>query len=176
MLDRVYLDAPLVRANIVQGGSGQFVDESGSSRGISNALDLERLLALRALSDVVVTDGETARKEQYRVPRVADLAVITRYGYTPRVSDSTHKYVEFRENPVDAIRSLIDGGYKGILLEVGPNLLRSMVLAGLVDQICMTNTGGSTADLSNLGVRVAKQSFVERVDDTTFTVWSEIQA
>lgn len=176
MLDQIYLDAPLVRANIVQGASGEFVDESGSSRGISNALDLERLLALRTLSDVVVTDGETARKEQYKVPRVADLAVITRQGYTPRESDSTRKYVELRQNPLDAVQSLIDSGYKRILLEVGPNLLRSMALAGLVDQICITNTGGSSADLSSLGVRSAKQAFVERDDDTTFTVWSEIQA
>ena len=175
MLDHIYLDAPAVRANLVQGALGEFVDEWGSSRGISNSLDLERLLALRAFSDVVVTDGETARKELYRVPRVADLAVITRKGYTPRASDSGRKYVELRQSPQDAVRSLIDSGYKRILLEVGPNLLRSLVLAGLVDQICLTNTGGSSADLSGLGVTSARQAFVEREVDTTFTVWSEIQ-
>ena len=175
MLDKIYLAVPLVRANLVQGVSGVFVDDSGSSRGISNALDLERLLALRALSDVVVTDGETARKEQYKVPRVADLAVITRDGYTPRDSDSTHNYLEVRMDPVDAVRSLIDSGYKRILLEVGPTLLRSLVEAGMVDQICLTNTGGSRADLSGLGARLARQIYAESSEDTTFTVWDEIQ-
>ena len=176
MLNQIYLDVPRVRANMVQGGSGEFVDKSGSSRGISNALDLERLLALRTLSDVVVTDGETARKEQYRVPRQADLAVITKCGFTPRDSDSAQKYVELRMHPAEAVGALIESGYQRILLEVGPNILHSLVEAGLVDQICLTNTSGSNADLSCLGVRMAKQVFIERDGDTTFTLWGEIQS
>jgi riboflavin biosynthesis pyrimidine reductase len=175
MLDDVYLAAPRVRANLVQGGAGEFVDETGSSRGISNAVDLERLLQLRELCDVVVTDGETARRELYRVPRNCDLAVITRSGYSPRLSESKRNYLEIRESPAEAIRSLVKLGYKRILLEVGPNLLKALVEENLVDQICMTNTGGSTADLSDLGVRFSRQSLLEIVGDTTFTVWDEIQ-
>lgn len=175
MLNAAYLAVPKVRANLVQGPSGQFVDETGSSRGISNDADLQRLLELRKLADILVTDGETARKESYRVPDCCDLAVITRNGFTPREGKSTRAYIELRKNPVDAIRYLKNLGYERVLLEVGPTVLSELVADGLVDQICLTNTGGSNADLSRLAVATATQVLTEQLGDTTFTVWGEIQ-
>jgi riboflavin biosynthesis pyrimidine reductase len=176
MLDEVYQRPPAVRANLVQGAGGVFIDDVGSSRGISNSLDRERLLDLRRLCDVLVTDGETARTEEYRIPRICDLAVITRSGFTPAAGESAKKYLEFRSSPVLAIQKLKDLGYERILLEVGPNLLRGLIAAGMVDQLCLTNTSFSEPDLSRLGVTAAQLLFSETTGDTTFSVWDEIRA
>lgn len=176
MLPEIYLTPPIVRANLVQGLRGVFADGTGSSRGISNEQDRDRLLELRKLCDVVVTDGETARTENYRVPKVCDLAVITRFGFTPADSESDRKYIELRSSPSFAIQALKDSGYERILLEVGPSLIRELIASNSIDQLCMTNTADSVANLSVLGIAGASLMHQENDGDTTFTVWSEIRA
>ena len=171
-----YQDVPKVRANMVQGANGVFVDANGSSRGISNPLDRERLLELRKLADVVVTDGETARLEAYRIPLGADLAVITRTGFKPAAGSSTRKYLEIRMSPDEAIKYLLQLGYCRILLEVGPSVLSEIVAAGLVDELCLTNTDSSKPALSALGIASAELVHHEQLQDTSFGVWREIQA
>ena len=54
-----------VRSNMAISLDGHFVDDHGSSRGLSSELDVTILLLLRALSDVVVVGGATARQEGY---------------------------------------------------------------------------------------------------------------
>ena len=176
MIPEIYLNPPSVRANLVQGLRGTFEDGAGSSRGISNEQDRSRLLALRKFCDVVVTDGETARTENYRVPKVCDLAVITRSGFTPAESESDRKYIELRSSPALAIQTLKDWSYERILLEVGPSLIRELIAADAIDQLCLTNTANSEANLSALGIAGATLLHKEVDGDTTFTVWSEIQA
>lgn len=60
----------LLRANMVMSQDGHFVDEFGSSRGLSSQLDLKVLLTLRALSDAVLVGGKTVRTENYQTPRL----------------------------------------------------------------------------------------------------------
>ena len=172
MLQASYLDVPLVRANLVQDANGAFTDANGSSRGISSEEDRDLLLALRALADVVVTDGETARLERYKVPRVCDLAVITRKGYSPTPSDSTHSYIEFNFGLNETLTALKTLGYKRILLEVGPSLLKSNWDS--VDQLCLTTTGHGAPDLAPLGIE-AELADVNHLGQSTFTVWSQIR-
>ena len=64
-----------VRSNMAISLDGHFVDDEGSSRGLSSSLDVTILLILRALSDVVVVGGATARQEGYapKLPR-SDIA------------------------------------------------------------------------------------------------------
>jgi riboflavin biosynthesis pyrimidine reductase len=176
MLPEAYLSPPQVRANLVQGDGGIFTDSQGSSRGISNQADLARLLELRALCDIVVTDGETARLEKYRVPLTCDLGVITRVGYSPGPSSSTQRYIELKSAPSKAIRQLLAQGYKSVLLEVGPNVLAGLITEGLVDELCLTNTSYSKPDLSKLQVNKAQLDFQEQQGDTGFTIWSQIQS
>ncbi len=176
MLPEPYLRVPHVRANLVQGAAGVFVDSNGSSRGISNRTDLVRLLDLRKLADVVVTDGETARKEGYRVPKTSDLAVITAAGYSPKSTDSNHKYIELRLNPGAAIQRLLDEGYTRILLELGPNLVAALVDDGMIDELCLTNSQGSTPDLHKLGIYSAELVFDEVAEDTRFSIWNQIRS
>lgn len=176
MLPAAYQNPPIVRANLVQGKEGEYWDADGSSRGISNHLDRDRLLALRELADVVVTDGKTARLERYRVPKGCDLAVITRTGYTPAAGNSTQRYLELRTDPIGAIELLKQDGYQRILLEVGPSLVKKLLASNLLDQLCLTNTQFSKARLETLNISHAELEFEEVIEDTTFTVWSQIQA
>jgi len=163
---------PPVRANLVQDAQGAFTDSFGSSRGISTTEDRELLLWLRSLADVVVTDGETARLERYRIPLVADLAVISRRGYTPEPRQTTHRYLEFNAPLGETIRLLQEDGYKRILLEVGPGLLKNNWQK--VDQLCLTTTGHGTPTLLPLAIDARRDS-IEQIGESTFTVWSEIR-
>ena len=176
MLSDAYLDVPPIRANFVQGANGRLADEAGSSRGISNPTDLQRLLELRVLSDILVTDGKTARLEQYKIPKSTDLAVITRRGYTPRASVSSHRYLELRQSPEAAIGHLIELGYQRILLELGPKVFAEIVKAGIPVELCLTNTGGSDPQLDKLGIGSAELVFQETHGDTRFTIWRQIQS
>ena len=58
-----------VRSNMAVSLDGHFTDADGSSRGLSSSLDVTILLLLRALSDVVLVGGATARQENY-VPKL----------------------------------------------------------------------------------------------------------
>ena len=60
-----------VRANMVMSKDGHFVDETGSSKGLSNPLDLKVLLTLRALADAILVGANTVRIEDYKVPKLA---------------------------------------------------------------------------------------------------------
>lgn len=168
-----YKDAPHVRVNLVQGLGGALTDSSGSSRGISNSLDRELLLALRGFCDVVVTDGETARRENYKVPLNADLAVITRIGYSPAAGSSKHKHVNLSADLSESIAKLRRAGYAHLLLEVGPGLLRNHWVS--IDELCLTNTAYSSPDLATLGIAKATLVSEEINGDTRFTRWTEIQ-
>ena len=168
-----YKDAPHVRVNLVQGPNGALTDSDGSSRGISNPLDKELLLALRGFCDVLVTDGETARREQYKVPLNADLAVITRIGYTPAAGTSKHRYVRLTADLSESVAELRRGGYEHLLLEVGPGLLREHWVS--IDELCLTNTGNSSPDLASLGIAQATLVSEEINGDTRFTRWTQIQ-
>ncbi len=59
-----------LRANMVMSQDSHFLDEHGSSRGLSSPLDLKVLLTLRAISDAVLVGANTVRKEDYQTPRL----------------------------------------------------------------------------------------------------------
>ena len=60
-----------LRANMVMSKDGHFVDQTGSSKGLSSPLDLKVLLTLRALSDAILVGANTVRIEDYKVPKLA---------------------------------------------------------------------------------------------------------
>lgn len=62
------------------GDKGQVVSALGDSKGLGNATDLELLKTLRANCEIVLTSGLTARVENYRMPKHADLAIFTKRG------------------------------------------------------------------------------------------------
>ena len=66
------------RLNFVTDVNGLYRDKSGSSDGISNRLDRLLLGKFRSQSDIIVTTGETARRERLSSSKYAPIAVITR--------------------------------------------------------------------------------------------------
>ena len=162
-----------VRLNMVAGPGGVFIDESGSSRGISNQDDRELLAYLRTLSDVVVTGGETARLERYRKPKSALLAVITR-----RSTDIAEAIVLSPPEPEEvatwSITELERRGFSKVLLEVGPSLALEFLQNDLVDEFCLTLSDGELATgrlvLDRFGSKLSLSS-VEKIGKTLFTIW-----
>ena len=175
MLHEAYTRPPLVRANLVQSLNGAFIDENGSSRGLSNSEDLQRLLALRGIADVVVTDGETARKERYKIPSAADLAVFSRRGFQPSSGNSKHRYLHLDLAPASSVKHLLELGYSRILLECGPGPLRQIITGARLDELCLTTTCGAFPQLAGIGIRSANVKFVEQTGNTTFWIFDQIQ-
>jgi riboflavin biosynthesis pyrimidine reductase len=72
-ISEFYLPTPnsYVRANMVMSQDGFFIDENGSSRGLTSPLDLKVLLTIRAISDAVLVGAQTVRLENYKTPILA---------------------------------------------------------------------------------------------------------
>lgn len=163
-----YTDVFGVRLNMIVGTNGEFVDEAGSSRGLSNELDRKLIGHLRRRSDVVVTGGNTARAERYRVPSHCSLAVISTSFELPG-----ERYIRLPE-PVEAIETLRSHGFERILLETGPTLSRFFLETNQVDEFCLSVAGGE--------LRVAAKTIAsfnanlellaaETIEGTLFTRW-----
>ncbi len=68
------------RLNFVVNSEFQFLDETLTSNEISSGLDRLLLGKLRSQADLIVTTGETARREHYKSSKHAPIAIITRTG------------------------------------------------------------------------------------------------
>lgn len=174
---------------------GEYVDELGSSRGVSNAADLDALLRARSDNDVAVTGGNTARVEKLKSTARCFLCVVSNSLATltsPALTPSSgHTVFLASSNPalldgatdrtgVESIRlsdrlplakQLVDSlgalGLKRVLLEGGPELIRAFTVDLLIDAIHLTVTG-STSELSNEEARsiVSKVSYLPNVNDS----------
>lgn len=134
-----YTDLDGVRLNMIVGANGEFVDVNGSSRGLSNELDRKLIGHLRRRSDVVVTGGNTARTEQYRVPSHCSLAVISN-----SFTLDEERFIRLTD-PETAIETLRADGFRRILLETGPALSKYFLESNQVDEFCLTVAGGETS-------------------------------
>ena len=156
---------PWLRVNMVSTLDGAVTGESGRSGAISNDVDRKIFELLRELADVVVVGAGTARVEGYR-PADLPLVVVSRSGRVPeklrgvdpgRVILATCQHApelaEAREllpsgdvlllgsHRVDlrALRNrLEERGFKHILCEGGPHLLRDLLDQGVVDELDAT--------------------------------------
>ena len=162
-----------VRLNMVANREGQFVGPNGSSREISNLLDRELILRLRALSDVYVTGGNTFRNERYRVPQNGVLAVIS--NKTSALPGGVIALGPYSLEPAEqAITDLKNQDFQRILLEVGPELAKQFLRADLVDEFCLTVPGGTSEDATEitkgLGSQLKLMDF-NTIEETLFTRW-----
>jgi riboflavin biosynthesis pyrimidine reductase len=168
-----YQELSGVRLNLVAGAVGQLVDHKGSSRGLSNEFDRALIRHLRALSDVYVTGGNTARIEGYKSPARGSLAVITRGEFelpgaitlTPPTGQDVATWT------LSKLREL---GYKRILLEVGPSLAKHFFAANLIDELCLTLPSAKLAVGKELVSKLSstlKLSEANSIEGTLFTRW-----
>ncbi|HET7196547.1 MAG TPA: dihydrofolate reductase family protein [Nocardioides sp.] len=156
---------PWLRVNMVSTLDGAVTGESGRSGAISNDVDRRVFDLLRTLADVVVVGAGTARVEGYR-PADLPIVVVSRSGRLPeklrdvepgRVILATCQHApELTETrklmPAGDIlllgshrvdlpamrRRLEERGFRHILCEGGPHLLRDLLDQGVVDELDAT--------------------------------------
>ncbi len=133
-------------ASMVLDSNGNHIGVDGTSKSISNSVDIQLLMALRAKSDVIVTTGKTARIEAYKASRFAPIAIVSRQpkpldgipalsqtgDFESIVLKSDGRELDF----IELGRQLSLLGFNRFLFEGGPStmsqLLRSNVASGLV--------------------------------------------
>jgi riboflavin biosynthesis pyrimidine reductase len=156
---------PWLRVNMVSTLDGAVTGESGRSEAISNDVDHRVFDLLRELADVVVVGAGTARIEGYR-PADLPIVVVSRSGRLPeklrgaepgRVILATCQHApELAEArrllpPGDLLllgshrvdlramrQRLEERGFKHLLCEGGPHLLRDLLDQGVVDELDAT--------------------------------------
>lgn len=187
-----------IRTNHVVSKSGDFFDESGSSRGLSTREDLELLIALRRISDLVIVDAATARREQYRKLSSSHLALVSLSGnfdvipaaqaeagvtlFSPKRPTS--------ENDVLPEHVIISGSdpfgeilswakmmkMDSLLLEAGPTLTRVCFETSQVCQSAITVTPRVPTELLtslwNPFSDSGSLSSIAESESATFTLWS----
>lgn len=155
-----------VRANMVATVDGAASGGDGLSGSVSGEADKRVFATLRRLADVVLVGAGTARAEGYR-PAALPIAVVSgRLDLdlaAPLYTAAEHRTLvitcrsapaaalehaasvadvlicgEERVDVAAAVTALHERGYDHILCEGGPTLLRQVVAAGLLDELCLT--------------------------------------
>lgn len=159
------LDDPWLRVNMVATVDGSATGESGRSGSINNAVDHRVFDHLRATADAIVVGAGTARAEGYGAAAVP-IVVVSRRGDVPErlrdapdgavllatcaqaegLAEARHllgdeQVLVLGTDDVDLValrHSLVDRGRTRLLAEGGPHLLRDLLAAGVVDELCTT--------------------------------------
>jgi riboflavin biosynthesis pyrimidine reductase len=158
-------DRPWLRVNMVSTVDGAATGDDGTSRSINNGADKVVFDLLRELSDAVVVGAGTVRIEGYAVGR-KPLVVVSRTGSVPptqrgagrgkvlmaTVSTAPHlaqarellgdeQVLVLGSHRVDLARmkdELALRGYRHLLSEGGPHLLRDLLDQGVADELDTT--------------------------------------
>jgi riboflavin biosynthesis pyrimidine reductase len=158
-------DQPWLRVNMVSTVDGAATGEDGTSRSINNGVDKLVFDLLRELSDAVVVGAGTVRIEGYAVGR-KPLVVVSRSGAVPPTQRSAERGMVLMATVstaphLDEARSLLGSenvlvlgshrvdlarmkdelvlrGYRHLLSEGGPHLLRDLLDQGVADELDST--------------------------------------
>lgn len=160
---------PWLRLNFVTSVTGSAAGSDGTSGTLTSAADRRILGVIRELADVVLIGASSLRSEGYLFPKRARLAVVTASGDLGDLrlqgSDAERLIVvspptavpgargsaegatfltvperDGRMAPDDIVDALRDAGLASIVCEGGPGLARQLVIAGLVDEACLTTS------------------------------------
>lgn len=120
-----------ISASLVCDKAGSFVGSIGTSDGLGGETDRLWLGALRRQTQLVLTSGLTFRTERYKMPKVPDLAVLTRQGVdrsSLEVQDHQRLHVLSNEASYStALSSVLDLGYSKVHVEFGPTGIRELM-------------------------------------------------
>ena len=167
------LSKPLIVGNLLLSHAGRAVRE-GSSKALSFPADRRRFHQLRSQADLILIGGNTARNEPYGTTPVP-LLVLSRSALAPSIASNHHASV-LNSSLAQAL-SHIDHGFRSILLEAGPSLIKEALEAKLIDTFYLTisNTEGD-ADAPRYDLSSALGTYVlieeEPVDGGTFFTYS----
>jgi riboflavin biosynthesis pyrimidine reductase len=159
-------DRPWLRANMVSTVDGAAAGGDGLSGSVSGEADKRVFAALRRLADVVLVGAGTARAEGYRPARLPIAVVSGRLDLdltSPLFTQAEQRTIVItceaapesqrqlagtladvvvcgvqRVDVGLAVAALHDRGFRRLLCEGGPTLLRQLVGAGLLDEVCLT--------------------------------------
>ncbi|WP_206062941.1 dihydrofolate reductase family protein [Nocardioides piscis] len=193
---------PWLRVNFVSTLDGAAQGGDGLSKSINNPADKRVFHLLRRRADVLVVGAGTVRAEAYEPPTLP-LVVVSRSGDVPpsvRGSDLVHvatcadspglartrealgedRVLVVGRDEVDLVAlkaELAARGWRDQLCEGGPALFGSMLAAGVVDELCLTQTprlvaGESLRIAAGVGVdvRLRLASLLEQ-DGTLLGRW-----
>ncbi|MGH3345624.1 MAG: dihydrofolate reductase family protein [Nocardioides sp.] len=171
---------PWLRLNMVATVDGAATGNDGTSRSINNQPDQEVFRLLRAAADVILVGAGTLREEGYR-PNPLPIVAVSRSGSVPptlrssppgrvmlATCDRAAGLAESRDllgdehvlvlgsHRVDLValrEALVERGFRRILCEGGPHLLRDLLDQGVADEVCVTTVprviGGLHPRISN---------------------------
>lgn len=156
---------PWLRANMVSTIDGAATGESGRSGSINNEVDKRVFDTLRSLADAILVGAGTAETEGYR-PAERPLVLISRSGRVPaRLRDAEPGRVLLatcqaatgldrareqlgadqvlvmgghRVDLAELKRRLVDRGWRHLLCEGGPHVLRDLLDQGVLDELDAT--------------------------------------
>ncbi|MBX3099889.1 MAG: dihydrofolate reductase family protein [Salinibacterium sp.] len=161
---------PWLRLNLVTSVSGSAAGSDGTSETLTSTVDRLILGVIRELADVVLVGAESVRAEGYLRPKRAPLAVVTGSGnleghridsgdavppvvvLCPATAvDRVSKTLgpadvivvpdsDGHMAPHDIIGALRKRRFASIVCEGGPGLARQLIVAGLVDEVCLTTS------------------------------------
>ena len=158
-------ETPWLRVNMVSTVDGAATGESGLTASINNEPDQRVFRLLRELADCVVVGAGTARTEGYP-PLDVPLVVVSRSGRVPEalrdaepgrvllatcshapgldearaILGEAHVLVlgSHRVDLAQLKQALVDRGFREILCEGGPHLLRDLLDQGVADELDCT--------------------------------------
>jgi riboflavin biosynthesis pyrimidine reductase len=199
------------RANFVVNLEGSFTDASGSSRGVSSPEDRLLLVHLRSISDVVLVSAKSASAENLSSTKATTLAIVAGSGslpHIPALAENNRVLVLAPQNSDDVVKlddsatarlvlvaNKIKGrisegeladtvkslGFQAPISEFGPDWLRQLSNAGVLDELCLTITKSPDqnfkAETPLLAIqRLIPDSIFElasaaEVENTLFTRW-----
>jgi riboflavin biosynthesis pyrimidine reductase len=159
LFDLYDVDGPHLRAGFVTSVDGAIAMD-GRSAGLGSPTDKAAFRALRAVCDAVVVGAGTLRAEDYGPVRLSAAAQTWRrdHGRAEQVpvvvvsrsgdlgSDKLRQgpvLVTGSDLPTDLaqmVHALHERGLTRLLCEGGPSLLRDLLAAGLVDELCLTTS------------------------------------
>ena len=156
---------PWLRVNMVSTMDGAASGESGKSGSINNAADKAVFHALRAEADAILVGAGTARTEEYGEADVP-IVLVSRRGDIPeklraaspgkvllatcasspglaqaRTLLGDGNVIVAGEDAVDlpAVKAeLVHRGFRDLLSEGGPSLLRDLIASGTADELTLT--------------------------------------
>jgi riboflavin biosynthesis pyrimidine reductase len=156
---------PWFRVNMISTLDGAATGGGGKSADINNPADKRVFDMLRSLADVIVVGAGTARIEGYGATSVP-IAVVSRRGeIPPRLRDvpagkvllvtcarapelaasreilGEEQVIVVGDDAVDLVAmraELLDRGFESLHSEGGPHLLADLLLAEVVDELCVS--------------------------------------
>lgn len=154
-----------LRVNMVSTVDGSATGEDGLTGSVNNSVDHQVFHTLRRVADAIVVGAGTARAERYRptdrptvvVSRRGGLPLLLRFAPAGSVLLATCAAAEHLEESREILgaehvlvlgetsvdlaslpAALAGRGLRNVLSEGGPRLLRDLLAAGVVDELCAT--------------------------------------